>query len=159
MMEDRIKKLELLVRRLLRKERKKVQAIITPYPISNAVLGDDIKGHILRYMFPCEGTIIKGLIDVGKRLKEGALVEVRLGGEVLVNSKSYTMNGRKFLLSPELKTCSGDKLTISIKPVGKEIITEVWISFLWVPTMKDVEVKKFLIDSIEEDLLDSGDAA
>ena len=47
---------------------------------------------------------------------------------------------------------SGDRLTVSIEPLDETPVTEVWISFLWKPSTKDVEVKKFLLDEVEGDV-------
>ena len=60
--EKRIDFIEQIVSRLTRRAKTTATAIVTPYPISNAVFGDDVRGAILRYMFPCEGVITKNCI-------------------------------------------------------------------------------------------------
>jgi len=149
-MEDRIKKLELTVNRLSRRSRKVASAMITPYPISNAVFGDNVSGPVLRYMFPCAGKITKGLVVIGKKLKDGMLVEIKLKDDIHEESKSYIMARKNILTNPNMNVDSGDQLTVSIKPVNpEEIINEVWVSFLWTPTVKEVDIKSFLIDELE----------
>ena len=133
---------------------KKIQAIITPYPISSAVFGDNVKGPVLQYMFPCSGTITKGLVDIGKRLKEGVLVGIELKTQLGGESKSYAMRGKKFLVEPQVEISAGDKLTVSIEPNGVEKINEAWVSFLWLPNIKETDIHNILLDSldrIEED--------
>ncbi len=152
--EKRIAFIERVVTRLARRAKAKTKAMITPYPISNAIFGRDIEGPVLRYMFPCTGTITKGLIDIGKKLKEGAQVELDVRNTAHGVSKSYIMNRDKFLVEPQIEVDAGDQLTVTVLPNGKEEkIKEVWISFLWVPSVKDIEVKSFLLDEIENDLL------
>lgn len=155
--EKRIAFIERVVTRLVRRSVKKIVALTTPYPISNAVFGDDVKGPILCYMFPCKGTITKCLIDVGRKLKEGATVNVSLTTQMYTDSKSYTVN-KEFLAEPKISVCSGDKLIISINPNGEEKITEVWTSFLWVPSVKDVKVESYLIDKLDENVEEVKDA-
>ena len=153
--QERISRIELVVTRLARRARKKAVALVTPYPISNAVFGEDIKGTILRYMFPCEGTITKGLIDLGKKPKTGVSINVRISNDVHEDTKSYVITRRFLLTEPRLAVDSGDRLEVSINPLTEEDkVTEAWVSFLWLPSVKDVEAKSFLIDELEEGLLE-----
>jgi len=153
--EERISFIELIVTRLCRRARKKAVALITPYPISNAVFGEDIKGTILRYMFPCEGIITKGLIVLGRKPDTGVSIGVKISNDIHVNSKGYIITRKNLLVKPELKVDSGDRLEVSINPVTeKDTVTEVWTSFLWLPTIKDIEAKSFLIDELEKGIPD-----
>ena len=149
-LEKRVKNLETIVKRLSRRSRKVASAMITPYPISNAVFGDNISGNILHYMFPCVGKITKGLILVGNKLENGAIVSISIKDDVHEESKSYVIVNKITLTNPNIDIDSGDRLTISIKPNDpEESITEVWMSFLWVPSMKEIDIKNFLIDKLE----------
>jgi len=157
-MEDRVKKLETIVARLSRRSRKTTSAIITPYPISNCVIGDDIKGDVLRYMFCAVGTIVKGLIVLGSRPKDGINVEVSIVNDIGGESKSYVMSRKSILVEPSIKVYSGDRLSVSVNPLSSEDkITEVWISFLWVPEVKDADIRNFLINELEGDKLKDDD--
>ncbi len=156
-MEDKIKHLEMVTKRLARRSRKKTVALITPYPISNAVLGDEVKGIVLRYMFPCGGTITKGVIDLGKKPKQEVAITFALMGDETGTSNVFVLTKKRLVIKPDIKASAFDRLTISIsykaeKP--EDAVTEFWTSFLWVPTVKDVEVKSYLIDELENDLLE-----
>ena len=148
---EKIDKLTKIVERLGRRSRKTAKAIITPYPISNCITGEDVKGPILHYMFSCSGTFTKGLIDIGTKLSSGAMVRVYVGNKVKSETKEYTMNRDTFLFEPNMLISSGDKVIISISPNSVEDkITEAWVSFLWIPSMKEVDVKQFLIEELDK---------
>ena len=148
--EKRIAFIERVIMRLSTRLRKHTIALITPYPISNAVFGEDVKGVVLRYMFPCDGILTKGMIDIGKKLTAGATVELDVFDEKSSELKSYTMSSKRFPLDINLEIKSGDCLEVFINPVdSREKITEAWVSLLWTPSMKDVEVKSFLLNEIE----------
>lgn len=147
-MEDRVKKLELIVSRLARKQPKRMSAMVTPFPISNAVFGENISGPILRYMFPCLGTVTKGLITIDKRPSEVAIVGYEINNGLHNTKNTYTMTSKKFLVEPKVSVDSGDQLTVSIFPTGEDVIEEVWISFLWVPQIREVDIKRILIDDL-----------
>ncbi len=53
------------------------------------------------------------------------------------------------VVSPNTPVKGGDCLDISIEP-GSELVTEVWVSFLWVPSVKDIEAKSYLIEELEK---------
>lgn len=153
--EPRIKKVEITLERLARRSRKKMTAILTPYPISNAVFGEKVDGPILRYFFPCEGRVTKGAIDFGKKPKVPVTLTVDLltglGGE----SKVFILDKRLTILTFNTEIKEFSKLTASISYENEnpnQDITEVWIGFLWIPTMKDVEAKSFLFEELENDL-------
>ena len=57
-----------IIERLGRRQRKVASAMITPVPISNAVVGENITGDILYYMFPSDGKITKGIVFFGSFL-------------------------------------------------------------------------------------------
>lgn len=153
--EKRIAFIERVVTRLARRTKAKTKAMITPYPISNAVFGKDVGGPVLRYMFPCTGTLTKGLIDIGKRFKEGALVAIDVRNVAHSTSREYIMDRDKFIAEPQIEVDSGDQLTVTVLPNNKEDkIEEVWISFLWIPSVEEVEIKSFLINELENGLLE-----
>ena len=149
---DRVEKLEQVTDRLMRRASKRTTALITPYPISNAVFGDKVEGVLLCYMFPCDGVISKGMFKVGAKPKKEIYIEAKLFNDVEVHSKGFTFNKKTFVadnLAIEVK--SGDCLKVSLSPTD-EVVTELWVSFLWIPTVKDVEVKSYLIEDLEDDL-------
>ena len=150
--QERIRHIEQVVTRIARRSIGKSSALITPYPISNAVFGEDIKGSVLRYMFPCDGRITKGLIMFDKVHRNGVTVKVKISDSESADYREFIINIKQLVIKPNLKVGSGDRLEISINPVGEDKITEVWISYLWVPTMRDVEVKSFLLEELEDEV-------
>lgn len=135
----------------------KARGLITPYPISNAIFGDNIRGPVLRYMFPCDGTITKGLIHFGSRLRNGIKLSVYISSGASNRIDSFTIDNESFLIEPNVEIISGSRLTVSVDPINpEEVINEVWISFLWVPSIRDVDAKSFLISELEGDLLEEG---
>ena len=160
-MEKRIKQLEMVTQRLARRSKKTTSAILTPYPISNAVSGEVVKGVVLKYLFPCKGTISKCVIDIGKRPKQDITIVIGIINDEKGSSKTIVLNKIRIATDLKLNVDIYDKLSISISyEVEKEVdnITDFWVSLLWTPTVKDTVIKQFLIDEIEHDLEEKKDA-
>jgi len=147
----RVEDLERITKRLMRRTGKTAAVLITPYPISNAVFGEKLSGPILRYMFPCDGIIVKGIVKFGTKPRTLVTVGVRLFNDAKSASKGFTTDRKMTTIQPELLVTAGDCLEVSLEP-GTETVTEIWISFLWRPAVKDVEAKSFLIEEMENDL-------
>ncbi len=155
-MEDRLANIELITKRLMRRAKKTSVALITPYPISNAVFGEKVEGPILRYMFPCDGVVTKGYVRLGKKPKQSIELEVKMFNDSSSNMKGFVLS-RKFLsIEPNLPVKAGDCLEITLIP-SEEIVTEIWISFLWKPTVKDLEAKSYLIEELEKSVEEEDD--
>ena len=155
-MEERIKQLELIVKRLMRRSRKHSIALITPYPISNSVFGEKVEGTVLRYMFPCEGRLTRGAIDFGKKPKQGISVTVSLMGDSGGRSKTFVLDRKREIVDMDIPVEPFDRLSIEISyTVAKpeDVLTEFWTSFLWLPTTREVEIKQMLNEEIENDIL------
>jgi len=151
-MEDRLNKLEKATERLMRRARKHVVGLITPYPISNAVIGDKVEGVILRYMFPCNGTITKIAVNLGTKPKAWVSVNVKIFNGAKFSIKGFMLDKKLSFMTPKLPVESGDCLELSLVSSPEDVVKEVWISFLWSPAMKDVEAKRFLISELENDI-------
>lgn len=148
----RIEKLEIITQRLMRRASKRVIGLITPYPISNSVVGEQVEGTILRYMFPCDGMIIKGMVNLVTKPKKWVGVSIKLFNETNSIIKGFNVDKRVLTVKPNIPVIAGDCLEIAIVPAPEEIVKEVWISFLWTPAMKDVTAKSFLLSEIEDDI-------
>lgn len=147
----RIEQLEMITQRLMRRASKRTVALITPYPISNAVFGEKVEGPILRYMFACDGIVTKGFVRLGAKPKKNVNLEVKMFNDANSVMKGFALERKSLSIEPNIPVKAGDCLEISLIP-GEEIVTEVWISFLWKPEVKDVEVKSYLIEELENDL-------
>ena len=150
-MEAKIKSLELITQRLMRRASKRTTALITPYPISNAVFGENVEGPILRYMFPCSGTITKGIVRLGNKPKESVVLGIKMFNESNSASKGYALEKKNLSVELSLPVVAGDCLEVSIE-TEVEIVTEVWVSFLWRPNISDVEAKSYLVEELESDI-------
>ena len=150
-MEDRINKLETMITRLTRRQVKKQQAVLTPYPISNCIQGEEVKGDIMKYMFPCAGIISKGAIYLDHKPKVGASIIITIENDRGRESKSFNINRRDLLTEPNIEVLSWDRLTISFFAVdpNQDKFSEVWLSFLWIPKIADAKIKNFLIDELD----------
>ena len=148
---EKIDKLEKMVQRLARRAHKQTSALITPVPISNCVIGEEIKGDILKYMFPCPGVINKGGIFLNAKPKEGATIILTIENDLGGNSRSYQITRRNLLFEPDIGVDTWDRLTASFSTVNPEEdkMTEVWIALLWTPTVKDVMIKNYLINQLD----------
>ena len=99
-------------------------------------------------MFPCEGVITKGLIRLSSRPSGGVEATVKVANSVSINTRTFVMTRQDMLVNPGLKVDSGDRLELSLKPLNGSIVKEVWVSFLWVPTVADVLQESFLLDGL-----------
>jgi len=152
-MEKRIKQLEIITGRLMRRARKKAVGLITPYPISSASFGEKVEGVILRYMFPCEGIIVKGMIRFKEKPKKWHAINIKVFGDSKSSSEGFVVDRKRLVVEPNLAVEDGDCLEISLESSPEDTATEVWISFLWTPSIKEATAKSFLISELENDLL------
>jgi len=150
--EKRIGFIERILSRLIRRSVKTTSAMLTPYPISNCVTGEDVNGAVLKYMFAARGTINKGIIKFDKKLKSGVRITVLLENDLGGESKTYIASGNQMLISPDLEVFSCDRLTVSVNPINPEdgVLGEVWIAFIWTSHVGEATVKSFLIDKLDE---------
>lgn len=149
--EEKIKKLSIIVERLGRRSKTTAKAMVTPYPISNCVVGEDVKGEILRYMFLDRGSIRKGRVYLDRRLKEGAAIVITLENDIGSSAKSYSITRQSMIFEPNIEVFAGDRLTISIHPVDPEDkINEAWIGFKWIPSVEETVVHQVLIDELDK---------
>jgi hypothetical protein len=149
-MEERIAQLELITNRLMRRAHKKITGIVTPYPISSAAIGDKVEGVILRYMFPCEGKITKGMIKLGDKPKKWVSINIKLFNDSTSSIKGFMLEKKSLSIEPALDVTAGDCIEVSVVPNVEDVVTEVWISLLWKPSIREIEAKSFLITELED---------
>ena len=135
----------------MRRSSKRSIALITPYPISNAVFGERVEGVILRYMFPCDGFVTKGFVRLGAKPKKSIMLGVKLFNDTGLAAKGFALEKKTFSINPDLHVTAGDCMEITLDS-SEEVVTEIWVSFLWRPTVKDVEAKSYLNEEIEDDI-------
>jgi len=149
--EERLNKLETIVSRLARKSKKTASAMITPYPISFCVSGDDVKGRLMKYLFPAKGIIKRGLVTLDRAPSSNAEVTIEVSGKKGGSAKSYMIERGSFSFEPNMEITTGDLLTVSIYPDKDDKFTEVCVALYWVPHVKETEVKQHLIDDIDKE--------
>ena len=153
--EDRISFIETVVQRLARKIGPTKKAMISPIPISGAMFAAEVKGPIIAYMFPCKGKISKGAIDLGKKPKFPVTITIQVQGISAGQSKQFILDRQRLAVDLDIPISNYDKATASISydsPKIEDCITECWISFLWTPTVSNIEAKSFLYEELENDL-------
>lgn len=160
--EQKFSRIEKVVDRLTRRERKTASAMVTPYPISNCFTGD-IGGPVIKYMFVAKGLITKGQIEFNVKPKEGVRVTVAVKNDLGTTERSYNLTKKTTLVEPNMSVFSGDKLVVSAELLDAEkekdkegtmLLNEVWCSFLWLPDVKETEIKQMLLDEVYEDTLE-----
>lgn len=149
--ESRISFIEKVVARLARRSRKTTTVMIPPLPISACVVGDDVRGDILRYMFCLDGTVDKVSISLNAKTKDIVDVEVKVAGEESENTTLLFLakKSESFEIAESIE--SGEKVVISVTPRDpEERLTEVWVAFTWTPVVSEAKTMKLLIDDIEK---------
>ena len=145
--EDKMKHLNVLLKRMSKKLHKTVTGIITPFPISGYIR-DPVDNVVLRYMFPASGKVTVGGAYIEIMPKDGIDIYTNIHRGDSVLSNSVWTNKKYVLINPDVGILAGDRLVISVVPKGGEV-SGIWISFLWVPEVKDSEIKQFLIEDLE----------
>lgn len=131
-----------------RSMRVKKVATITPFPISNSVFGEDVRGSIIRYLFPCSGVITKGIIKLDLKPKKSVIVTLKLSNDSGSITKDFTLETKSIEVSPKVDIQSGDKLEVLI--ASDEPIKEAWIAFLWLPSIKNLGKELLLEEPSDE---------
>ena len=129
------------------------KGLITPFPISNFV-DFPVEGVVLKYMFPVNGQLLFGGMFIEQMPKDGVdilfniLTSDNLG---TYRSESMFTKSNTFTVRPNIDIRSGNKLTVSVIPkVEGSEISGVWTSFLWIPVVSEMVVRKVLIDELEK---------
>jgi len=140
-MENRIKVLERTVARLVRRKRKNMKVIQSPYPM--------ICTGPMSCMFPSNGVWNKLVVKLLKVPKGGATIVCKIDAD----GEAYTRDPIKEVfikdLSMDIKV--GHLVRAWVEPVVEdEEIGDYFISLLWTPTIKEGTIRKFLIDDLEK---------
>ena len=92
-----------------------------------------------------------GMIHLGSKPKDVVNVEFKIEDKSGGNSVFFPLDKQDFIVEPDIQVTVGSRLTISVEPSGPMPLTEVWVSFLWIPTVKDIEAKQFLMNELVKD--------
>ncbi len=147
-LEEQMKSVDVILKQMSGKLQKTVVGIITPFPISGYT-DVPVNSVVLRYMFPADGKVTIGFAFVENMPECGVDIYINLHRGDAVDSVSIFTKKQTITVEPDIEVFAGDRLVVSMKVKGQGEVTGIWISFLWVPKIKDAEVKQFLIDDLE----------
>ena len=149
-LEEQMKFVDMVLDRLNRRKRKVAKGLITPFPISNFV-DFPVEGVVLKYMFPANGQLLYGGMFIEQMPKDGVDILFTLQVDNNYKSESMFTKNNTFTIRPNIDIYSGSRLTVTVTPkVEGNEISSVWTSFLWAPKMKELVIKKVLIDELEK---------
>lgn len=147
-LEEQMKSVDVILKRMFKRLHKTVVGVITPFPISGYAQ-DSTDRVILRYMFPTDGKITVGGAFIEVIPKDGVDIYTNIHRGDSVISRTLWTNKRYVLIEPDVDILAGDRLVVSVVPKSGGEVSGIWISFLWAPKVKDSVVKQFLIEDLE----------
>lgn len=126
---------------------KTTTGLITPFPISS--YSETSEKPVIRYMFPADGKITAGGMCIEEMPKAGVSINITVCSGLECESKVVETKRQHIAISPNLEVKFGSRLIIKVSPVNEgDIVSNIWIAFLWVPVIKDIETRQFLIDDL-----------
>ena len=149
-LEKQMEHVDRILKSYSRRLHKTVVGIITPFPISNysETPIDDI---VLRYMFPANGKITVGGMFVENMPKVGINIQTIIYRGDAEISKTYFSKRQSIIMQPNVDVEIGDRMLIKVNTMKEEdIVSGIWIAFLWTPIIKDSVIKQFLIEALEK---------
>jgi hypothetical protein len=152
MMEQRVKKLENTMKRLVKRAPKPTQFMVPPIPIFSYIHEPEADGAVFRQMTPGRYTLKKALLFVDSMPK--GKVEITIQHTTLLGNKTFTsQSGRKDITIEEsIELFEHDRITVYIKPiVEEETVFGIWVSLVIVPSITDAETKKVFLNEEESD--------
>jgi len=123
----------------------KINSYITPFPVSSYAAGIPDDGVVLRYMFPGSGRISNACLYIEGKIekKSNIFLAARSITPKDVSTGTKIPIVRNFnQIGLDLAVSAGDRTEMVI--TSDMEISGIWIAFLWLPAVGDVEIKKFL---------------
>ena len=145
--EKQIEHIDVILDRFSRKLHKTTSGIISPYPISNYSMS---AGIVLRYVFPIDGEIPLAAMYIESMPKSGVNVHTII--EIGESRKSDTqlVKRKSVVIRPNIQLKGGTRISVGVTPVNdEEEACGIWVSLIWVPSIRGAVVKQFLIDELE----------
>ena len=146
--EEQMKHVDVILKRMSLKLHKTVVGVITPFPISGYA-SVPVNKVVLRYMFPADGTITIGVAFIENMPAEGIDIYINLHRGDAVESTSVFTKKQAVMVEPDAEVIVGDRLVVSIDPKGQGEVSGIWTSFLWTPKIRNAEIRQYLIDDLE----------
>jgi len=154
-LEKQIKHIDRILKLQSRRLHKTVTGVITPFPISGycEYPKEDV---VLRYMFPASGKITVGGMFVENMPKHGINIETIVYQKLTYISKTAFSKRQSIMIEPNANVEAGDRLLIKVASMNEEeVVSGIWIAFLWTPAVKDSEIRPFLIDALKKGDMDA----
>ena len=139
-----------VARRLARQQNKiRISSYVTPFPVSSFIKEIPEDKVVFRYMFPGKGKVFNACIYMEGDLKKGVEVAAEIRS-VKGDGQGVTHIARNVFTTMNLTfdINIGDRLTVAVN--SDVPVENLWISFMWVPDVSNVEVKKFLKSELDE---------
>lgn len=155
-MDHELRMLSKRIDRLARRSNKVASAIISPYCISNTVIGS-VRGTVLAHMFACDGILTRGIVRLGEKPEKPVIVNVSVMGDDSGEGREFAISDR--VLDEKLNIPVMAKSCLHISISSEVPLTSVWISILCIPSIPDTLIRRFLIDELDsnqKELLDEG---
>ena len=140
-----------------RRLHKTVVGVLTPYPISSYCQSSE-QGDVLRYMFPTNGKITSGIMYIEGMPKKGVDINISITG---AESRSKSFKTKKPLSDLKFSEgiVGGDRLIVSLlTDFESGFALGIWTAFMWVPEMKDAEMKQLLLQSLDSEEVEDDSA-
>jgi len=149
--EKRISFIETVVARLARRSKKTATVVMSPIPISGCMIGGDVRGEVLGYMFCLDGVVDRVSILLSFKPKNTVNVEVRIADETSERIAVFNLERKSESYNLAESVKDGERVIVSVTPRDpEEKLTEVWVAFTWTPLVNDAKVMKYLFDDVEK---------
>jgi len=148
--DQKLKHVEVILRRMTRRLQKTVVGLIPSTPIFGYVESIADTPVILRAIFPAEGTITKAAVAFEPRPKKGIEVEIKITHMHKLDSEAHTLyipkNG--LLLDIDYKVSAGTQLKVTAN-TDPDFLGGLWLSLLYEVSVRDMNQVKFAIDQLD----------
>ena len=149
--EERVKKLEIQLTRLMRRSRKVSTIYTPPIPISFVAEINGLEGKVTDFFFPMAGKIGKIVVESPTRPKKVIRLNLSLSYKGGGESKIFDIESKVF--STLLNTNHVENTNIIIKVKSEEEISKISVGLIWYPDLKEHEAKNFLINELEKEVM------
>ena len=156
--EQKIKSIEAVLRRMGRRLNQKVIGIMPVSPIFNFIYAPKNGETIMRLILPAKGMITKGAFHFDLKGKKPITIIIEIEDFALKSSvtQSYIVTRQSNILDINFPVNAGSKMTMKIRLQENEMVEGIWIGVLYEVDFTELGSKEFFLkefDSmIEEDL-------
>ena len=149
--EEKLKSVELILRRMSRKMSNKVIGILPASPVFEYAYAPDSEGVVMRRLFPASGRITKVGIAFDNKGKKAVKLTFSVENSIALRSFSSSFMIKKMadILEVDFEIKAGDKITVQVVSEEEEKVEGVWIGFIYEIALKDLNQKEFVLEELE----------